>query len=76
MPVNYLLFAYVLDDGALAWAGMEWISRGKPTLLGACSGEHVLRHDGGDRRYQQRTNQKHDLFSVHGEIASPEGPRE
>jgi Amt family ammonium transporter len=24
--------------GALAWAGMEWIIRGKPTLLGACSG--------------------------------------
>jgi Amt family ammonium transporter len=24
--------------GALAWAGMEWIFRGKPTLLGACSG--------------------------------------
>jgi Amt family ammonium transporter len=24
--------------GALAWAGMEWITRGKPTLLGACSG--------------------------------------
>jgi len=24
--------------GALAWAGMEWITRGKPSLLGACSG--------------------------------------
>jgi Amt family ammonium transporter len=24
--------------GALAWAGMEWLLRGKPTLLGACSG--------------------------------------
>jgi len=24
--------------GALAWAGMEWILRGKPTVLGACSG--------------------------------------
>lgn len=24
--------------GALAWAGMEWVFRGKPTLLGACSG--------------------------------------
>jgi Amt family ammonium transporter len=24
--------------GALGWAGMEWIFRGKPTLLGACSG--------------------------------------
>ncbi len=24
--------------GALAWAGMEWIFRGKPTVLGACSG--------------------------------------
>jgi Amt family ammonium transporter len=24
--------------GALAWAGMEWIIRGKPTVLGACSG--------------------------------------
>ena len=24
--------------GALAWAGMEWITRGKPTVLGACSG--------------------------------------
>ena len=24
--------------GALAWAGMEWVLRGKPTLLGACSG--------------------------------------
>ena len=23
---------------ALTWAGMEWILRGKPTLLGACSG--------------------------------------
>ncbi|HTM54764.1 MAG TPA: ammonium transporter [Pirellulales bacterium] len=23
---------------ALAWAGMEWIARGKPTVLGACSG--------------------------------------
>jgi Amt family ammonium transporter len=24
--------------GGLAWAAMEWITRGKPTLLGACSG--------------------------------------
>ncbi len=24
--------------GAVAWAGMEWVFRGKPTLLGACSG--------------------------------------
>jgi ammonium transporter, Amt family len=24
--------------GAIAWSGMEWISRGKPSLLGACSG--------------------------------------
>jgi Amt family ammonium transporter len=24
--------------GALAWAGMEWITRGKPSILGACSG--------------------------------------
>ncbi len=24
--------------GTLGWAGMEWIFRGKPTLLGACSG--------------------------------------
>jgi Amt family ammonium transporter len=24
--------------GALGWAGMEWLLRGKPTLLGACSG--------------------------------------
>jgi Amt family ammonium transporter len=24
--------------GTLAWAGMEWISRGKPSVLGACSG--------------------------------------
>ena len=24
--------------GALAWAGMEWILRGKPTVLGTCSG--------------------------------------
>jgi len=24
--------------GAVAWAGMEWITRGKPSLLGACSG--------------------------------------
>ena len=24
--------------GTLAWAGMEWVARGKPTLLGACSG--------------------------------------
>ncbi len=24
--------------GALGWAGMEWIFRGKPTVLGACSG--------------------------------------
>jgi Amt family ammonium transporter len=24
--------------GALAWAGMEWLLRGKPTVLGACSG--------------------------------------
>jgi Amt family ammonium transporter len=24
--------------GALAWAAMEWIFRGKPTVLGACSG--------------------------------------
>ena len=24
--------------GAVAWAGVEWITRGKPTLLGACSG--------------------------------------
>jgi ammonium transporter, Amt family len=23
---------------ALGWAGMEWITRGKPTVLGACSG--------------------------------------
>lgn len=24
--------------GVLAWAGMEWITRGKPSVLGACSG--------------------------------------
>lgn len=24
--------------GALAWAGMEWLARGKPSVLGACSG--------------------------------------
>ena len=24
--------------GAVAWAGMEWIFRGKPSVLGACSG--------------------------------------
>ncbi len=24
--------------GTLAWAGMEWITRGKPSVLGACSG--------------------------------------
>ncbi|MBI2823205.1 MAG: ammonium transporter [Planctomycetia bacterium] len=24
--------------GALAWAGMEWITRGKPSILGTCSG--------------------------------------
>jgi len=24
--------------GALTWAGMEWITRGKPSILGACSG--------------------------------------
>jgi len=24
--------------GAIAWAGMEWITRGKPGLLGTCSG--------------------------------------
>jgi ammonium transporter, Amt family len=24
--------------GALAWSGMEWITRGKPSVLGACSG--------------------------------------
>ncbi len=23
--------------GALAWAGMEWLLRGKPSVLGACS---------------------------------------
>ncbi len=24
--------------GTLAWAGMEWLNRGKPSILGACSG--------------------------------------
>src|SRR5207248_3367673 len=24
--------------GTVAWAGMEWIQRGKPSILGACSG--------------------------------------
>ncbi len=24
--------------GAIAWAGMEWATRGKPSILGACSG--------------------------------------
>ena len=24
--------------GAIAWAGMEWITRGKPSVLGTCSG--------------------------------------
>ena len=24
--------------GVLAWAGLEWITRGKPSILGACSG--------------------------------------
>jgi Amt family ammonium transporter len=24
--------------GALAWAGMEWVARGKPSVLGTCSG--------------------------------------
>lgn len=26
------------SGGVLAWAGMEWIQRGKPSILGACSG--------------------------------------
>lgn len=24
--------------GAIAWAGIEWVTRGKPSMLGACSG--------------------------------------
>ena len=35
--------------GALAWAGMEWLARGKPTLLGTCfgrGGRVGVRHSG------------------------------
>ena len=29
---------FAAATGALGWAGMEWITRGKPTMLGTCSG--------------------------------------
>ena len=29
---------FAAGAGAVAWAGMEWITRGKPSVLGTCSG--------------------------------------
>ena len=29
---------FAAATGALAWAGLEWVLRGKPSVLGACSG--------------------------------------
>ena len=40
-------------------------------LLGTGSSKHVLGHDCGDCRDDQRSDEQHDLLNVHGEIASP-----
>lgn len=34
----FVVTHFAAAAGAVAWAGMEWITRGKPSVLGACSG--------------------------------------
>ncbi len=34
----FVVTHFAAAAGAVAWAGMEWILRGKPSVLGACSG--------------------------------------
>lgn len=34
----FVVTHFAAAAGAIAWAGMEWILRGKPSVLGACSG--------------------------------------
>ncbi len=41
------------------------------SLLRAGAGEHVLGHDRGDHRDDQRSNEQRELLYIHGEIASP-----
>ncbi len=43
-------------------------------LLRPSSGEHVLGHDGGHNRNDQRSDEQRDFFHVHGDHASPKGP--
>jgi len=40
-------------------------------LLRAGTGEHILGHDRGDDRDDQRSNEQRELLHIHGEIASP-----
>ena len=40
-------------------------------LLRAGAGKHVLGHDGGDHRNDQRSNEQSELLHIHGAIASP-----
>ena len=38
------------------------------------SGEHVLGHDCGNHRNDQRSDEQRDFLDVHGDYASPKGP--
>ena len=40
-------------------------------LLRSGAGEHVLGHDRGDHRDDQRSDEQRELLHIHGAIASP-----
>ena len=42
-------------------------------LLGPGSSEHILGHDGGNHRNDQRSDEQRDFLDVHGDYASPTG---
>ena len=53
----------------------ERASSSRSSLLRTCAGEHILGHDGGDHRNDQRSNEQSELLHIHGAIASPKtGP--
>ena len=45
--------------------------RGSSSLLCTGSGEHILGHDSGNYRNDQRSNEQSEFLHIHGAIASP-----
>ncbi len=72
--------AFGIDDGAdrKRLAGDQNLrarrnDRRRIGLIGPGSGEHVLGHDSGNHRNDQRSDEQRDFLDVHGDYASPEG---